>query len=128
MIDEHIRDGLSVLDTVRLRPDVRLVVEPDTLQVVSPGLGMSFAAQPLAGQLGALLADGTHTVEQIALHRRSSAGVAPASTLAVLDQLFAKGFLDEEPPVPAEPGLAGPGPQPVPHGLLPLEAAARAGR
>jgi radical SAM family RiPP maturation amino acid epimerase len=120
MIDEHIRDGLSVLDTVRLRPDVRLVVEPDTLRVVSPGLGMSFAGQPMAGELGALLADGTNTVEQIALRRRSSAGVAPASTLALLDRLFAKGFFDEEPSgePPAVDSLE----------LLSPEAVAQAGR
>src|SRR5580704_4227673 len=100
MLDEHIRDGLSVLDRVKLRRDVRMVVEPDRLQVISPGLGLAFDGQPMAGELAALLADGTHTVEQIALRRRAAAGVAPVETLTLLDQLFAKGFFDEEPEAP----------------------------
>jgi radical SAM family RiPP maturation amino acid epimerase len=117
MIDEHVRDGLSVLDRVRLRRDVRMVAEPDRLGVISPGLGLSFEGQPMAGELAALLADGTHTVEQVALRRRSTAGVAPAGTLAVLDRLFARGFLDEEPPAAAED-----------PGLVPLQVTGRASR
>jgi len=122
MIDEHIRDGLSVLDRVRLRPDVRMVVEPDRLQVLTPGLGLAFDGQPMAAELAALLAAGTNTVEQIALRRRSTARVAPNHTLAVLDQLFAKGFFDEEPPALATSGADG-SPE-----LLPLEVAARPSR
>ncbi len=120
MLDEHIRDALSVLDRVRLRRDVRMMVEPDRLQVISPGLGLAFDGQPMAGELAALLAAGTNTVEQIALRRRSTARVAPVQTLAVLDQLFAQGFFDEEPPAPAVTDGA---PE-----LLPLEVAARPGR
>jgi radical SAM family RiPP maturation amino acid epimerase len=123
MVDDHVRDGLSVLDRVRLRPDVRMVVEPEKLRVISPGLGMSFDAQPLAGELAALMAEGTNTVEQVALRRKSTAGVPPAETLAVLDQLFAKGFFDEEPPVPGEESE----PQDSTRTILPLEAVARAG-
>lgn len=119
MLDEHIRDGLSVLDRVKLRPDVRIVVEPDKLQVISPGLGLAFDGQPVAGELAALLADGTHTVEQIALRRRAAAGVAPVATLTLLDQLFAQGFFDEEPAVPAAD---------EPRDLLPLEVTGRASR
>ncbi len=117
MIDEHVRDGLSVLDLVRLRRDVRMVVEPDRLKVISPGLGLAFDGQPMAGELAALLADGTHTVEQVALRRRSTARVAPIETLAVLDALFARGFFDEEPPAAAE------GPE-----MLPLEVTGRGSR
>jgi radical SAM family RiPP maturation amino acid epimerase len=117
MLDEHIRDGLSVLDRVKLRRDVRMVVEPDRLQVISPGLGLAFDGQPMAGELAALLADGTHTVEQIALRRRAAAGVAPVETLTLLDQLFAKGFFDEEPEAPVTD---------EPRDLLPLEVTGRA--
>jgi hypothetical protein len=87
--------------------------------VISPGLGLAFDGQPVAGELAALLADGTNTVEQIALRRRAAAQVAPVETLALLDQLFAKGFFDEEPAVPAADDAPG---------LLPLEVAARPGR
>jgi radical SAM family RiPP maturation amino acid epimerase len=120
MIDEHIRDGLSVLDRVRLRRDVTMVVEPDKLQVISPGLGLAFDGQPMAGELAALLAAGPNTVEQIALRRRSTAEVAPVETLALLDQLFANGFLDEEPPAPQAGQADG---AKVP---LPLEVSGRA--
>jgi radical SAM family RiPP maturation amino acid epimerase len=106
MLDEHVKDGLSVLDTVRLRPGVRLVADAETLRVISPGLGMAFAGQPMAAELAGLLAAGTHTAEQIALRRRASAQVPPARTLTVLDQLFARGFTDEEPPVRDELPLA----------------------
>jgi len=98
------------------------VVEPDRLQVLTPGLGLAFDGQPMAAELAALLAAGTNTVEQIALRRRSTARVAPNHTLAVLDQLFAKGFFDEEPPAPATSGADG-SPE-----LLPLEVAARPSR
>ena len=90
--------------------------------------GVCFAQafdQPQAGELAGLLAAGTNTAEQIAIHRRRSAAISPAETLAVLDRLFVRGFIDEEPAAPAprerererEPG-----------GLLQLEAAARAVR
>jgi radical SAM family RiPP maturation amino acid epimerase len=114
MIDEHIRDSLSVLDVIRLRPDVRLVVDHDKLRVISAGLGLAFD-QPQPAELAALLAAGTNTAEQIAVRRRASVAIPPAQTLAVLDRLFVRGFLDEEPPAPAGR-----------DGLLPLEAATRA--
>jgi len=116
MIDENIRESLSVLDVIRLRPDVRLVVDAGRLRVISAGLGLAFDA-PQAGELAALLAAGTNTAEQIAIRRRSRAAISPAETLAVLDRLFVRGFLDEEPPPPADRG-----------GLLQLEAASRAAR
>jgi len=120
MIDERIKESLSVLDVIRLRPDTKLVVEPAKLRVISSGLGLAFD-QPQADELAGLLAAGTNTAEQIAIHRRRSAAVSPAETLAVLDRLFVRGFIDEEPAAPAprerEPG-----------GLLQLEAAARAVR
>ncbi len=103
MIDDTIRDSLGVLDTVRLRHDVRIVVGPERLRVVSMGLGLAFENQPQADELAELLAAGTYTVEQIALRRRQAAGVPPAETLAVLDRLFLGGFFDEEPPAPESP-------------------------
>lgn len=101
MIDESVRDSLGVLDTVRLRRDVKIVAAPERLRVVSMGLGLAFDDQPQAAGLAELLAAGTYTVEQVALRRRETAGVPPAQTLAVLDRLFLGGFFDEEPPAPA---------------------------
>lgn len=100
MIDEKIKDSLSVLDTVKLRSDAKLVLEGNRVQVISSGMGLTFEAVPKADELASLLAAGTNTVEQIVMHRRASAGVSPADTLAVLDRLFVQGFIDEE-PVPA---------------------------
>jgi radical SAM family RiPP maturation amino acid epimerase len=114
MIDEHMPESLSVLAKVRLRPDVRLTVEGSRLRVISMGLGLNFDGQPMPGELAGLLAAGRNTVEQIALHRRRTAGVEPAQTLAILDQLFVRGFTDEEPPVPQRA-----------DGVLRLQAAAR---
>ncbi|MGH3166550.1 MAG: radical SAM family RiPP maturation amino acid epimerase [Trebonia sp.] len=105
MIDENIRESLSVRDIVRLRPDVRLIVDEDeTLRVVSPGLGLGLGRQPRARKLAGALAAGTNTVEQVARWRMRDAGVPPVRTLAILDRLFINGFFDEEPPAPAEPG------------------------
>jgi radical SAM family RiPP maturation amino acid epimerase len=115
MIDEYIRESLSVLDLIRLRPDVQLVVETGKLQVISSGLGLAFTVTQ-AGDLAALLAAGTNTAEQIAIWRREHNGVSPAQTLAILDRLFIRGFLDEEPA------------QEAPGGLLQLEAVARSAR
>jgi radical SAM family RiPP maturation amino acid epimerase len=106
MIDESVRDSLGVLDTVRLRRDVKVVASPERLRVVSMGLGLAFDDQPRAPELAELLAAGTYTVEQVALRRRESAGVPPAQTLAVLDRLFLGGFFDEEPPAEEPPALA----------------------
>ena len=86
-----------------VRPDVRIVVGPERMRVVSMGLGLAFDNQPQADELADLMAAGTYTVEQIALRRRESAGVPPAETLAVLDRLFLGGFFDEEPPAPPVP-------------------------
>ena len=123
MIDETIRDSLGVLDTVRLRHDVRIVVGPDRLRVASMGLGLAFENQPQAGELAELLAAGTYTVEQIALRRRQAAGVPPAETLAVLDRLFLGGFFDEEPPAPQSTAPESTAPEAT--GLLQLTATGR---
>jgi radical SAM family RiPP maturation amino acid epimerase len=121
MIDEAIRDSLGVLDTVRLRRDVRIVVGPERMRVASMGLGLAFENQPQAAELAELLAAGTYTVEQIALRRRATAGIPPAETLAVLDRLFLGGFFDEEPPAP--PVLESTAPETT--GLLQLTATGR---
>jgi len=124
MIDENIRESLSVRDTVRLRRDVKLVVGTDSLQLVSMGLGLSFTDQPAADGLAAALAAGVNTAEQIAVYRRASAGVHPARTLSMLDHMFDKGFLDEEPATPRPEAQANSTQQPRPdRGLLPLMAA-----
>ena len=112
MIEENIKDSLSVRDTVRLRPDVKLVVgaaaggpgqsDSGSLQLVSMGLGLSFTDQPAADALASVRAAGVNTVEQIAIYRRDSAGVHPAATLTMLDRMFEKGFLDEEPAGPQQ--------------------------
>jgi radical SAM family RiPP maturation amino acid epimerase len=99
MIDVHMRDSLSVLDIVRLRPDVKLAVDGRTLRVFSMGLGLDFAGLPKPEELAGALAAGRNTVEQVAMYRKHSAGVAPEQTLAILDKLFTSGFLDEEPRV-----------------------------
>jgi|GEM_PF-4798331 hypothetical protein len=117
MIEENIRESLSVLDVIRLRPDVRLVVDHDKLRVISAGLRLAFDS-PQAGELAALLAAGTNTAEQIAIRRRASAAISPAETLAVLDRLFVRGFIDEEPDEEPQDRA----------GLLQLEAATRAAR
>jgi radical SAM family RiPP maturation amino acid epimerase len=105
MIDENVKESLSVLDTVRIKPDAQLVVDEDgTLRAVSPGLGLDFGPQPKAAELAGVLAAGTNTIEQVALHRKHTAGVPPVETLAILDRLFINGFFDEEPPVPHQPG------------------------
>jgi radical SAM family RiPP maturation amino acid epimerase len=114
MINENIRESLSVRDTVRLRRDVKLVVGQDSLQLISMGLGISFSDQPGADALASVLAAGVNTVEQIAIYRRDSAGIHPARTLTMLDHMFEKGFLDEE---PADPQQSAPD-----RGLLPLTA------
>ena len=126
MIDESVRDSLGVLDTVRLRRDVKIVASPERLRVVSMGLGLAFDDQPQAPELAELLAAGTYTVEQVALRRRESAGVPPAQTLAVLDRLFLGGFFDEEPPA-EEPSAKEP---PAPEGarLLQLTGTGRSAR
>jgi radical SAM family RiPP maturation amino acid epimerase len=102
MIDETIKESLSVLDTVRIKPDARIIVDEDeTLRIVSAGLGLDFGRQPQAGKLAGVITAGVNTVEQVALYRMHTAGVAPAETLAILDRLFINGFFDEEPAGPA---------------------------
>ncbi|MDR2987328.1 MAG: hypothetical protein LBV34_21075, partial [Nocardiopsaceae bacterium] len=104
MIDEKIKDSLSVLDTVRIKPDARIVVDEDGhLRVIASGLGLDFGRQPQAHELAGVLAAGTNTVEQIALYRKHVAGIPPEQTLAILDRLFINGFFDEEPPQAEQP-------------------------
>lgn len=103
MIDETIKDSLSVLDVVRIKPDARIVVDEDgSMRVASPGLGLGFGVQPKASELAGAIAAGVNTVEQIALHRARSAGVPPVETLQLLDRLFVNGFMDEEPAAPSQ--------------------------
>ncbi|HEY3953816.1 MAG TPA: radical SAM family RiPP maturation amino acid epimerase [Streptosporangiaceae bacterium] len=104
MIDEKVRESLSILDTVRIKQDAQIVVdEDDMLRVVSPGMGLDFGKQPQAKELAGVLAAGVNTVEQVALYRKHKSGIAPAETLAILDRLFINGFFDEEPTPPAVP-------------------------
>lgn len=104
MIDEHIKDSLSILDTVRIRRDARMIVDEDgNFRITSAGFGLDFGKQPKAHDLAGLLSVGTNTVEQVALYRKQTAGIPPANTLAILDRLFINGFFDEEPPSPHVP-------------------------
>jgi hypothetical protein len=65
--------------------------------------------QPDADNLAALLAEGSHTVEEMALTRERSTRASLPETFVVLDELFAEGLLDEEPRRSGSPvTIAGP--------------------
>jgi radical SAM family RiPP maturation amino acid epimerase len=96
LIDTHCRTHLRVYDQVRLRPDVTISVEDDTIVATTLGGRATCERQPDAETVAAYLSAGTHTVEEIAV-AREAAGVPLAATMTLLDNLFELGFFDEEP-------------------------------
>lgn len=97
LIREHMREWLRPGDVVRLRPDIQVIVEQGRLEAVSRGHGMAVSHLPDVDAFAALLTEGTHTAEDIAVARDRVAGVALPETFAVLGHLFAQGLFDEEP-------------------------------
>lgn len=100
MIGKNMRTGLRVGDVIRLRPDLRITAQAGGLQATSLGHEIVIRKQSDADELPALVADGTATAAQIAWRRHRVAGVPLAETFALLDHLFARGVLDEEPLLP----------------------------
>lgn len=98
MIDAHMLDSLAVDAVVRLRPDVRAAADGETVHFRSRGLDVTFDKQPDAEELAAVVSGGAATAAEIADRHSRAAGVTLAESFGLLDQLFALGMLDEEPP------------------------------
>jgi radical SAM family RiPP maturation amino acid epimerase len=94
----RLKVSLGVRDVVRLRPDVRVEVDQNTIRLCSRGSTLAIAGVPDIDDLAALLVDGSQTVEGIALRREKTASVPLEATFTVLDHVFSEGLLDEEPP------------------------------
>lgn len=97
LMREHMRETLRPDDVVRFRPDIQVMVEGGQLEAVSRNHGVAIRGLPDMDGLAALLTEGTHTAEDIAVSRERAVGVALPETFALLDQIFADGLIDEEP-------------------------------
>ena len=97
MIEEHMPSDLGLQDRVRLRPDISITRSADDeLRLVSL-LTLPVPDQPKPDHLMELLLAGTYRAADLAEARYEQAGVPHERTLLLLQELFDKGMLDEEP-------------------------------
>jgi radical SAM family RiPP maturation amino acid epimerase len=103
MIDKCMPAQVAVAKTVRLRRDLSLELRDDGFSVFTPFGGASFGGNGSSAyfkDLGALLAEGTHTAEAIAGRLLARHAVFHNDTYRNLDWMFERGLLHEEPDQP----------------------------
>ncbi|GGL79933.1 hypothetical protein GCM10010129_24470 [Streptomyces fumigatiscleroticus] len=97
MISRHMRSALRAADVVRARRDLTLSVEDGFLRARSREQVVRIGDLPDPETVADLLTRGDHTAEDFAA-ARARTGVPFLTTMAMLDGLFTRGLLDEEPP------------------------------
>ncbi|WP_265443230.1 radical SAM family RiPP maturation amino acid epimerase [Flexivirga meconopsidis] len=98
MIDRSVHPFLERDTPIRVRRDISLFSEDDSLVFEARGLRESVRVEPDCAGLLDLIADGSLNAEHIAGARRREADVPLAHTYALLGKIFDHGLLDEEPP------------------------------
>ncbi|HYH83731.1 MAG TPA: radical SAM family RiPP maturation amino acid epimerase [Longimicrobium sp.] len=97
MIEEHAHPWLRLTDVPRLRPRLTREHDEGTFSIVSPWLRITFKGQGETGPLLERLAEGRHTVEELAVLREQETGIPLEQTFLLLEDLFRRGLFDEEP-------------------------------
>jgi len=105
MIESCMATQITVSETIRFRPDLTMEMSGDGFSVFTPFKGAKFGGNGSTAyfqDLGALVAEGTHSAGAIADHLLERHGIFHSDTYRNLDWMFERGLLNEEPP-PAEP-------------------------
>ena len=91
-------------DVLSLRPDLRCAPVEGGIEVTSPWLRQRFRGlgPEAMALLGAQVAEGRHTVADIALALEARHGTAMSETLHMLNKMLSLAVLDDEPAVAAE--------------------------
>jgi hypothetical protein len=101
MIDRHMRTSVDIDEVIRLRPDLTVAAEGTEVVFRARRVRVMLGGHADPAGLAALLRAGDLSAGEIALRRERDAGVDMAETFLMLDGLFGKGLLDEEPRPPA---------------------------
>jgi radical SAM family RiPP maturation amino acid epimerase len=103
MIETCMATQVPVSETIRFRQDLSLELSDDGFAVFTPFKGASFSGNGRADyfkDLGALVAEGTHSAGVIADRLLTRHGIFHSDTYRNLDWMFERGLLHEEPPPP----------------------------
>lgn len=96
MVDKHMRIELELGDRIRLRKDISWEVDGDDFKLISDYLKVTFYKHKNPTSLLNMLEQDLK-IEDIALRRMREDQVEMAETFFMLNELFRKGFLNEEP-------------------------------
>jgi radical SAM family RiPP maturation amino acid epimerase len=97
MMARHMPPGVRPTDRARFRPDLSFRPITDGLELRGFGAVSRLEGPPRMSELGAAIDAGDRTVGEIVAAFEARYGRRPESTLALLNQIFEEGFLDEEP-------------------------------
>jgi len=89
--------SLGLDDEVELRPGTEVYGEGTDLIVKSRWLKFAFHGQQRPEMLAELLREGKRTVAELALEREARDGTSLPETFLIVEDLFKRGFIDEEP-------------------------------
>ncbi len=103
MVGTCMATQVPVSETIRFRQDLSLEMSDEGFAIFTPFKGASFNDKGRANyfkDLGALVAEGTHSAGAIADRLLARHGIFHSDTYRNLDWMFERGLLHEEPPPP----------------------------
>ena len=103
IIETNMPMSLGLDDEVKLRPGTEVFGEGSDLIVKSRWLRFAFHGQQRPETLAELLREGKRTVAELALEREARDGTSLPETFLIVEDLFKRGFIDEEPAAVEEP-------------------------
>ncbi len=97
MVSKYMKPQLYLEDLIQLRRDLKWETMESEFKLISKHLAFTFLHHKNPESLLSMIENGTYTMEDIGLQRELQDGVPMAETFYLLNELFLKGFLNEEP-------------------------------
>lgn len=97
LVKNHMKSQLILEEKIRLRWDLKWETTASDIKLISNYLVLTFYHHKNPESLMSMLENGEYTMEEIAVTREEQDDVPMAETFYFLNELFLKGFLDEEP-------------------------------
>ena len=97
MVTTNMKQRLHMEDKVQLRRDLKWEAKDSSFKLISRQLAVTFPHHQQPTSLMEMLENGDYTMSEIALNRYYDNGVPMEETFYLLNELFLKGFTNEDP-------------------------------